>query len=65
MADAAREAFVYAMSRDALVTAAIALVGAFVAWRFLPAHATEAGVVLVVADDEPAAFYGPELAEAG
>ena len=41
LADAAREAFVYAMSRAALVTAAIALVGAFVAWRFLPARALE------------------------
>ena len=37
IADAAREAFVYAMSRASLVTAVIAVVGAFVAWRFLPA----------------------------
>jgi EmrB/QacA subfamily drug resistance transporter len=41
IADAAREAFVYAMSRASLVTAAIAVVGAFVAWRFLPARATD------------------------
>ena len=39
--DAAREAFVYAMSRASLVTAVIAVAGAFVAWRFLPARATE------------------------
>jgi len=36
----ARSAFVDAMSRASLVTAAIAVVGAFVAWRFLPARAT-------------------------
>ncbi len=41
IADAAREAFVYAMSRASLVMGAIALVGAFVAWRFLPARATD------------------------
>ena len=41
IADAAREAFVYAMSRASLVTAVIAVVGAFVAWRFLPARATD------------------------
>ena len=41
IADAAREAFVYAMSRASLVTAVIAVAGAFVAWRFLPARATE------------------------
>ena len=40
IADAAREAFVYAMSRASLVMAVIAVVGAFVAWRFLPARAT-------------------------
>ena len=42
LADAAREAFVYAMSRASLVTAAVALVGALLAWRFLPARAAEA-----------------------
>ena len=41
IADAAREAFVFAMSRASLVTAVIAVVGAFVAWRFLPARATD------------------------
>ena len=39
LASAAREAFVYAMSRASLVTAGIAVVGALVAWRFLPARA--------------------------
>ena len=42
LADAARESFVYAMSRASLVTAAVALVGALLAWRFLPARAAEA-----------------------
>jgi hypothetical protein len=41
IADAAREAFVFAMSRASLVTAVIAVAGAFVAWRFLPARATD------------------------
>jgi EmrB/QacA subfamily drug resistance transporter len=41
LADAAREAFVYAMTRASLVTAAIAVVGAILAWRFLPAHAVD------------------------
>jgi Na+/melibiose symporter-like transporter len=41
LADAARESFVYAMSRASLVTAAVAVLGAVLAWRFLPARATE------------------------
>ncbi len=41
LADAARESFVYAMSRASLVTAAVALLGAVLAWRFLPARAAE------------------------
>jgi hypothetical protein len=41
VADVAKEAFVYAMSRASLVTAAIAVVGALVAWRFLPARAVK------------------------
>ena len=41
LADAARESFVYAMSRASLVTAVVAVVGAFLAWRFLPARALE------------------------
>jgi EmrB/QacA subfamily drug resistance transporter len=42
LADAARESFVYAMSRASLVTAAVAVVGALLAWRFLPARAATA-----------------------
>ena len=42
LADAARESFVYAMSRASLVTAAVAVVGALLAWRFLPARAAAA-----------------------
>jgi EmrB/QacA subfamily drug resistance transporter len=38
IADAAREAFVYAMSRGSAVVAGMAAVGAFIAWRYLPAH---------------------------
>ena len=36
VADAARGAFVAAMSRASIVTAVIALMGALVAWRYLP-----------------------------
>ena len=39
LAGLAREAFVYAMVRGAMVTAAVALFGALLAWRFLPARA--------------------------
>jgi EmrB/QacA subfamily drug resistance transporter len=39
MADAAREAFVHAMSRASIVVALVAAVGAVIAWRFLPARA--------------------------
>jgi EmrB/QacA subfamily drug resistance transporter len=42
LADAARESFVDAMSRASLVTAAVAVVGAVLAWRFLPARAVDA-----------------------
>jgi EmrB/QacA subfamily drug resistance transporter len=41
LADLAREAFVYAMVRGALVTAAVAVLGAVLAWRFLPARAVD------------------------
>jgi hypothetical protein len=39
--DAAREAFVHAMTRASLVTAAFAVIGAIVALRWLPARATD------------------------
>jgi MFS transporter, DHA2 family, multidrug resistance protein len=55
LADAARQSFVYAMSRASLVTAAVALVGALLAWRFLPARAAEA--------QAPAAHEPVELLE--
>ena len=38
MADAAREAFVDAMSRASLVVAVVAALGAVIAWRYLPAR---------------------------
>jgi predicted MFS family arabinose efflux permease len=42
IADAAREAFVHAMSRASIVAALVAALGAFVAWRYLPARAADA-----------------------
>jgi EmrB/QacA subfamily drug resistance transporter len=39
VADAAREAFVHAMSRASIVVAVVAALGAFIAWRYLPARA--------------------------
>ena len=57
LADAARESFVYAMSRASLVTAAVAVLGALLAWRFLPARAVE--VLELEATPEPT----PELVE--
>src|SRR4029079_5790048 len=42
LADVARESFVYAMKLYSVATAAVAVVGALLAWRFLPARATEA-----------------------
>ncbi len=41
IADAAREAFVHAMSRASLITAVVSIAGAVVAWRFLPARAVD------------------------
>jgi cellobiose-specific phosphotransferase system component IIC len=38
VADAARDAFVDAMSRASIVVALVAALGAFVAWRHLPAR---------------------------
>jgi hypothetical protein len=52
LADAARESFVYAMSRASLVTAAVAVLGAILAWRFLPARAVEAAALDELEDDE-------------
>jgi Na+/melibiose symporter-like transporter len=40
--DAAREAFVYAMARASWVAAAVGLLGALIAWRWLPARAAHA-----------------------
>ena len=41
LAAAAREAFVHAMTRASLVTAGFAVIGALVAYRWLPAHAAD------------------------
>jgi EmrB/QacA subfamily drug resistance transporter len=41
LADLARGAFVDAMSRASIVTAGVAIVGAIVAWRYLPARAVD------------------------
>ena len=64
LADAAREAFVYAMSRASLVTAAVAVVGAVVAWRFLPARSNEADE-LVLTGTDGGTDPEPELVEVG
>ena len=39
IAEAAREAFVHAMSRASIVAALVAALGAFIAWRYLPSGA--------------------------
>jgi EmrB/QacA subfamily drug resistance transporter len=52
LADAARESFVYAMSRASLVTAAVAVLGAILAWRFLPARAAAAHELDEVEEDD-------------
>ena len=44
VADAAREAFVHAMSRASIVVALVAALGAFIAWRYLPAREVEVDV---------------------
>ena len=55
--EAARDAFVHAMTRASFVTAAIAFVGAVIAWRWLPARAIDHddhladAAVTVAADD--------------
>ena len=67
LADAARESFVYAMSRASLVTAAVALVGAVLAWRFLPAGAATGEPVMRALDapDADMPHDEPELVEVG
>jgi EmrB/QacA subfamily drug resistance transporter len=67
LAGAARESFVYAMSRASLVTAAVAVVGAMLAWRFLPARASDAETSVPEVDG-PGGTDGsdePELVEVG
>ena len=50
VAEAAREAFVHAMSRASIVVAVVAAAGAYLAWRHLPAReaAAEAGTATTV-----------------
>jgi MFS family permease len=45
IADAAREAFVHAMSRASIVTALAAVLGACIAWRYLPDRGVEPRVM--------------------
>ncbi len=54
VARVAKEAFVHAMSRASMVTAAVSVVGFVVAWRFLPARV--AGEVELAADPAAASF---------
>ena len=58
--DAAREAFVHAMSRASIVAAVVAAFGAFIAWRYLPARETDAS-----AERSPDGLGERELATAG
>ena len=62
LADAARESFVYAMSRASLVAAGVAVLGALLAWRFLPARAAESRVSVDACDQ---ADPEPDLVEVG
>ncbi|HEX5587555.1 MAG TPA: DHA2 family efflux MFS transporter permease subunit [Acidimicrobiia bacterium] len=60
--DSAREAFVYAMQRASWVAAAVGVLGALLAWKWLPAHAEEVlhdDAELVLPEVELAAAYGP------
>jgi EmrB/QacA subfamily drug resistance transporter len=41
IAEAAREAFIHAMSRASIVTALVAALGALIAWRYLPARGVD------------------------
>lgn len=53
VADAARGAFVDAMSRASIATAVIATIGAIVAWRYLPAHASNDSEIPIGHSDAP------------
>jgi hypothetical protein len=61
IADAAREAFVHAMSRASIVVALVAALGAVVAWRYLPARAAEpdGDVAAAAATDDALATVSP------
>jgi EmrB/QacA subfamily drug resistance transporter len=56
LADAAREAFVDAMSRATIVAAGIAALSALIAWRYLPARAIPEPVISVDQTDTPSAL---------
>jgi hypothetical protein len=55
------------MSRASLVTAAVAVVGALLAWRFLPARAAEAETFLPELEGQEGTdgLDEPELVEVG
>jgi predicted MFS family arabinose efflux permease len=61
--ESAREAFVYAMQRASWVAAAVGLLGALLAWKWLPARAEETLddelTALVLPEVELAPAYGP------
>jgi EmrB/QacA subfamily drug resistance transporter len=65
LADAAREAFVYAMTRASLVTAGVALLGALLAWRFLPARAAAAHELDLTTELATDGAAEPELVDVG
>ena len=59
--DAARDAFVHAMTRASYVTAAFAFVGAVVAWRWLPARAIDHDDAAFIAEGVDGAVEMNEL----
>src|SRR3954451_3330215 len=58
LADVAREAFVHAMSRASIVAALVAALGAFIAWRHLPARDVEPHAVVEPSAAQPQAAVG-------
>ena len=57
-ADLAREAFVHAMSRASIVDALVAALGAFIAWRHLPAREVDPHAAVEPSAAQPQAAVG-------
>ena len=65
LARAAQEAFVHAMTRASLITAAFAVVGALVAWKWLPARAPQTEAVDSFEDVDDADLFELDLVAYG